>query len=170
MDIKFIEGPNSSEVQSSEFNQLYTLSFSYKFMYDFDTVYFAHYQPYTYTDLQNYLCKLALNNEVKDRLRIDHLCNSLGGNPVNYVTITDRIQSQYVNQIKEIFKWQKFEYQDQQNVDKVKLKKVKKFEEEDNSKNLLVDSVIRLDLEFPQKNGRLSRIPELIDDDVESDT
>jgi len=37
---------------------LSTFTFEYKFKYDFDVVYFAHFQPYTYNDFANYMCKL----------------------------------------------------------------------------------------------------------------
>jgi hypothetical protein len=41
----------------------YTLTFSYTFKYDDDTVYFAHSFPYTYTNLMEYLNKTMLDKE-----------------------------------------------------------------------------------------------------------
>ena len=43
----------------------YTLSFTYKFIHDQDTVYFAQCYPYTYSDLNNYLNKICLDNSMK---------------------------------------------------------------------------------------------------------
>jgi hypothetical protein len=101
------------------------LTFEYKFEYDSDIVFFAHYIPYTYSDLGNYLCRLECNKEIEDRMRIDYLCNSLGRLPVHGLTITSKIKTNYVNLDKEIFKWQKYEYYDEQSDAKVKPKKAK---------------------------------------------
>lgn len=38
-----------------------TLSFTYTYRYDEDTVYFAHSVPYTYTSLTHYLNKISLH-------------------------------------------------------------------------------------------------------------
>jgi hypothetical protein len=62
MDIRFVEGATKSEIQADSLENLYTLSFTYKFLHDYDTVFFAHFKPYTYTDLQNYLCKLKADS------------------------------------------------------------------------------------------------------------
>jgi hypothetical protein len=78
MDIKFTEGAKANEVQANYYQQLYTLSFEYQYSYDYDVVYFAHSMPYTYTDLQNYLCKLHSTKIIGDRCRVEHLCDSLG--------------------------------------------------------------------------------------------
>lgn len=61
-------------------------------------------------------------------MRIDHLCNSVGKNPIYCLTITNKIKTKYVTAGKENFKWQKFEYTNNQNVDFVKPKKSKKEE------------------------------------------
>ena len=78
MDIKFLEGPECVEKQPPECVELYTLRFEYTFTHDYEVVYFAHFMPYSYTDLQNYLCKLHADDNLADRMRVDHLCNSLG--------------------------------------------------------------------------------------------
>jgi hypothetical protein len=51
MDIRFVEGATKSEIQADSLENLYTLSFTYKFLHNYDTVFFAHFKPYTYTDL-----------------------------------------------------------------------------------------------------------------------
>lgn len=52
----------------------YTLTFSIKFPYDNDTVYFAHSYPYTYSDLQRYLNSLELDQSKRLRFRRKQLC------------------------------------------------------------------------------------------------
>lgn len=42
----------------------YTLTFSYKFLHDADTVYFAHSYPYTYSNLIQFLNTLTMNPEI----------------------------------------------------------------------------------------------------------
>ena len=50
---------------------LNTLSFTYTFEYDNDTVFFAHFQPYTLSDLKDYLFVMQKS------LRPDFLKNNL---------------------------------------------------------------------------------------------
>ena len=116
----------SNPVGKDSLKQLHSLSFEYKFEYDYDIVYFAHFVPYTYTDLVNYLCTLRANDALKDRMRVDHICNALGGAPLYGLTITNDIQKGYVVEGKEIFKYQRYEYKKVQ----VKPKKIKYIEPE----------------------------------------
>ncbi|XP_053143449.1 cytosolic carboxypeptidase 2 isoform X2 [Hemicordylus capensis] len=71
----------------------YCLTWTVCFPYSHDTCYFAHFYPYTYSDLQHYLLTL-----VKDPLRSQYcklrsLCNSLAGNRVYILTITNPSKS-----------------------------------------------------------------------------
>ena len=86
------------------------MTFEYRFESDYDTVFFAHFQPYTYTDLINYLCTLYANPKNSNIMRLDHICNSLGTTPMYGLTITNNIKTQYVPVTKEIVKYQRFEY------------------------------------------------------------
>lgn len=52
--------------------------------------------PYTFTDQINYLANLKADENLKDKLRIDHLANSLGGLPLYGLTITGNINEKYV--------------------------------------------------------------------------
>ena len=66
----------------------YTLSFNYTSEYDNDEVYFANCIPYTYTDLMkdlNYYTKYE-NNKYPFFHR-KKLCETLGGNEIEYITI-----------------------------------------------------------------------------------
>lgn len=96
MDIKYLQSQSSNEQQPDSFKELSTLSFEYKFKFDNDIVYFAHGQPYTYTDYANFICKLEADQSLADRMRIDHLCNSVGKSPIYCVTITNKIKTKYV--------------------------------------------------------------------------
>ena len=66
----------------------YSMSFSYKFEHDFDTVLFAYSQPYTYSDLVEDLTEI-------DKMKLDYVsrntvCRTLAGNKCEYLTITSR--------------------------------------------------------------------------------
>ena len=111
----------SVPVGHDQFKKLHTLQFDYKFESEYDIVFFAHFQPYTYTDMVNFLSQLEYKNELKDRFRLDYICDSLSKVPVYGLTITNDIQNEYVSQYKEIFKWKKFEYGNQ----RIKPKKIK---------------------------------------------
>ena len=68
----------------------YTLSFSYKFDFSDDLVYFAYSLPYSYTEVQ-----ALLDSYEKDPVRSQFihrktLCRSLGGNNCDYLTITNK--------------------------------------------------------------------------------
>nr|XP_039266870.1 uncharacterized protein LOC120342204 isoform X2 [Styela clava] len=66
----------------------YSLTWTIQFPHKGDTCYFAHCYPYTYTDLQEYLLKLA-NDPVRSRFCKQRvLCRTLAGNLVYILTIT----------------------------------------------------------------------------------
>ena len=67
----------------------YTLTFCVNFNYDYDTVYFAHCYPYTYTDLTSYLRKLTSDPKKKSKIRSSVLCQTVAGNDCEMVTITN---------------------------------------------------------------------------------
>ncbi|OMJ67007.1 hypothetical protein SteCoe_35954 [Stentor coeruleus] len=71
-------------------NGTYTLKFTYKFKYSEDIVYFAYSQPYSYSELQEYL--KTISSQHKEILRIDQLCLSNDGKDCSLLTITDSIQ------------------------------------------------------------------------------
>ena len=66
----------------------FTLTFSVTFHYDFDTVYFTHCYPYTYTDLCGYIKKLTNDPRKKNRIRSSVLCQTIAGNDCELLTIT----------------------------------------------------------------------------------
>jgi len=67
----------------------YTLTFSIKFKYDFDTAYFAHCYPYTYSDLCAYVKCLEDDPVKKTRVRRKLLCQTIAGNNCDLFTITN---------------------------------------------------------------------------------
>jgi len=67
----------------------YTLTFSVKFKYDYDTAYLAHCYPYTYTDLCSYLKSVEEDSFRKSRMRRKALCQTIAGNNCDMLTITN---------------------------------------------------------------------------------
>jgi len=61
-------------------------------------VFFTHFAPYSYSDVFRYLCKLENDESLKDILRIDYICNSLGKVPMYGLTITNDIQNDWITQ------------------------------------------------------------------------
>ncbi|CAG9334618.1 unnamed protein product [Blepharisma stoltei] len=66
----------------------YTLTFSYKFEYPNDQVFFAYCYPYTYTQLLAYLGSFKTHEKI---LRIESLCKTLGDNSCPILTITRNV-------------------------------------------------------------------------------
>lgn len=67
----------------------YTLTWSIKFQYDFDCVFFAHCYPYTYTRLMSFLKTLECDAERKHVIKRATLVHTLANNPCEFLTITD---------------------------------------------------------------------------------
>lgn len=73
----------------SSSHKSYTLSFTYSFKYEQDTVYFAYAVPYTYSDLQDSI--ELLETCYPDTVRIDTICETLAGNKCQLLTLTDSV-------------------------------------------------------------------------------
>lgn len=82
--------------EKDNFKKMSTLSFCYEFKYDDDTVFFTHFAPYSYSDVFRYLCKLESDHRLRNIMRIDHICNSLGKVPMYGLTITENIREDYI--------------------------------------------------------------------------
>ncbi|EZA59843.1 Cytosolic carboxypeptidase NnaD [Ooceraea biroi] len=78
----------NSDSSSDEERERHTLTFNISFPHDRDIVYLAHCYPYTYTDLQEYLGKIATDPAKTRFTKLRLLCRSLAGNGVYYLTIT----------------------------------------------------------------------------------
>ena len=76
-----------------KYKQMSVLTFSYTIEEAKDTVYFAHFAPYTYSDMEDHLALLQSKESTNSIMRVDSLCRSLGGNSVYLVTITENIES-----------------------------------------------------------------------------
>ncbi|XP_033015482.1 cytosolic carboxypeptidase 2 isoform X1 [Lacerta agilis] len=86
-DIKYYKY-NTEEGQT-----LYCLTWTFRFPHSHDTCYFAHFYPYTYTDLQRYLMTLVNNPLYSQYCKLRPLCRSLAGNTVYLLTITNPSKS-----------------------------------------------------------------------------
>nr|XP_051698198.1 cytosolic carboxypeptidase 2 [Oryctolagus cuniculus] len=71
----------------------YCLTWTVQFPHDQDTCFFAHFYPYTYTDLQCYLLSVANNPTQSQFCKLRTLCRSLAGNTVYLLTITNPSRS-----------------------------------------------------------------------------
>ncbi|XP_008109930.2 cytosolic carboxypeptidase 2 isoform X1 [Anolis carolinensis] len=72
---------------------LYCLTWTMSFRHSHDTCYFAHFYPYTYSDLQRYLLTLVNNPVCSQYCKLRPLCSSLAGNMVYLLTITNPSKS-----------------------------------------------------------------------------
>ncbi|XP_077176965.1 cytosolic carboxypeptidase 2 isoform X2 [Paroedura picta] len=72
---------------------LYCLTWTLCFPHSHDTCYFAHFYPYTYSDLQHYLLTLVNDPLRSQYCKLRPLCNSLAGNTVYLLTITNPSKS-----------------------------------------------------------------------------
>ena len=83
------------EDEESQSTYLNTLSFSYTFEYDNDTVFFSYFQPYTYDDLKDYLYILEKKRDecpqLKNCLRVQKLCHTIDKNICYVLTISDNV-------------------------------------------------------------------------------
>ena len=66
----------------------YTLTFTYRFQYSHDSVYFAYSHPYTYSDLVEDLNLLESDPVRAQLMTRKELCRTLMGNTCEYVTIS----------------------------------------------------------------------------------
>ena len=77
-------------IKTNSIEKSYSLSFTYSFKYEHDTVYFAYSIPYTFTDLSIYLTQLKETYD--DILKVDNLCYTLAKNECPIITITDSVK------------------------------------------------------------------------------
>lgn len=82
---------------------LYTQTFTYEFLYDDDTVYFAYCYPYTYSDLIDDLTKISTDPVRSSFCTRKTLCMSLAGNKVEMLTITSKNNLENLNKRKGVF-------------------------------------------------------------------
>ncbi|XP_048644777.1 cytosolic carboxypeptidase 2 isoform X4 [Marmota marmota marmota] len=83
-EIKYYKNNTDNGQQS-----FYCLTWTIQFPHDQDTCFFAHFYPYTYTDLQCYLLSVAKNPIQSQFCKLRTLCRSLAGNTVYLLTITN---------------------------------------------------------------------------------
>ena len=68
----------------------YTLTFTYQFPFDQDTVYFAYCYPYSYTELCDDLNKICSDPAKSQFVTRKPLCDTLAGNKCDILTITSK--------------------------------------------------------------------------------
>lgn len=75
-------------ISNSGPSTFYTMSFKTQFKYDDDEVYFAYCYPYTYSDYQEHISKIATFQN-KDKVRKALLVKTLAGNDCDLLIITN---------------------------------------------------------------------------------
>lgn len=80
---------SSNKIFKNPFKTYSTMSFEYTFNFTDDFVYFAYAVPYTYTDLLTLLDSYDKNPSLTNILIRKPLCQTLTGNTVYYLTITN---------------------------------------------------------------------------------
>ncbi|XP_073202786.1 cytosolic carboxypeptidase 2 isoform X2 [Lepidochelys kempii] len=78
---------------SEEGQAMYCLTWTACFPHDHDTCYFAHFYPYTFSDLQRYLLAVVSDPVRSQYCKLRVLCSSLAGNTVYLLTITSPSQN-----------------------------------------------------------------------------
>nr|XP_032631755.1 cytosolic carboxypeptidase 2 isoform X4 [Chelonoidis abingdonii] len=78
---------------SEESQAMYCLTWTVCFPHDHDTCYFAHFYPYTFSDLQRYLLAVASDPIRSQYCKLRVLCSSVAGNTVYLLTITSPSQN-----------------------------------------------------------------------------
>ncbi|XP_028815116.1 cytosolic carboxypeptidase 2 isoform X2 [Denticeps clupeoides] len=73
---------------SQDGKALYSLTWTLEFPHEGDTYYLAHCYPYTYSDLQHYLQRVACQPTTAGYCKLRVLCRSLAGNAVYILTVT----------------------------------------------------------------------------------
>lgn len=82
-NIKYAQSQSQSNLAGKS-----TLSFTYEFQNENDTVYIACLVPYTYSDLMEYFKKLSENPKRAFHFRRTELCQTLAGNSCDIIRIT----------------------------------------------------------------------------------
>ena len=76
------------------------MTFEHTFENSNDVCFFAMCYPYTYTDLRKYLYNLQINDETNINFRRERFCETLAGNEVDLVTVTEVRRSQQTRRTK----------------------------------------------------------------------
>ncbi|GMH94830.1 hypothetical protein TL16_g13013, partial [Triparma laevis f. inornata] len=83
------EGGEKSKGREKGNRKYYTMTFEHTFENSSDVCFFAMCYPYTYTDLRKYLYNLQINDETNRNFRRERFCETLAGNEVDLVTVTE---------------------------------------------------------------------------------
>ena len=82
----------TEETRSDGSGKFFSLAWCHTFEHAKDTFFFAHSQPYTFTNLQKDLWDLEQDKDRAPFFRRKALCYTLAGNRVDLVTVTNPVQ------------------------------------------------------------------------------
>jgi hypothetical protein len=88
---EWVRGGSHVSYMSNSKDYSYTLTFTYNFAYEDDTTYFAYSYPYTYSELVSDMN--AIKSCYSHIARVDTICESLCGNSLFMITITEDLNS-----------------------------------------------------------------------------
>ncbi|KAF6767747.1 hypothetical protein AHF37_11726, partial [Paragonimus kellicotti] len=90
-DDQFCYSKSAKRDRNSKYSNdiYYSLTWTFEFPYSQDVVYFACCYPYTYSQLRDYLTNLERNPKVRRLCQQQVLCETLAGNKVPMLTITE---------------------------------------------------------------------------------
>ncbi|XP_063679961.1 cytosolic carboxypeptidase 1-like isoform X2 [Bolinopsis microptera] len=84
----FVRKATEDTGRASAAQNMHTLTFTICFPHSHDTCYIAYHYPYSYSSLQAHLLEVQHLHGISSVLRRQTLCTSIGGNPVDLLTIT----------------------------------------------------------------------------------
>ena len=88
----YANGIRKNEISNKS---LFTLSFTIDFQYDNDIVFMAYSYPYTYTNLNELLTRIEMNDKISEFCVRRTLCRTIAGNRCEYLTITSKEKTNY---------------------------------------------------------------------------
>jgi hypothetical protein len=90
-DVRYYHNSQNYQTNNNNYQKKQsTLSFVYQFQHDDDCVFFAMCHPYTYTDMQEDIASIRSDPERSKHVVFQSLCNSIGENRIDKLTITSR--------------------------------------------------------------------------------
>ncbi|KAF8570609.1 hypothetical protein P879_01686 [Paragonimus westermani] len=105
---QFLYSKSAKRDRNSKYSNeiYYSLTWTFEFPYSQDVVYFACCYPYTYSQLRDYLNNLERNPKVRRFCQQQVLCETLAGNKVPILTITEPAvdrpnNAKFVNTVRE---------------------------------------------------------------------
>ena len=89
-NIRYFENTIKKDRENPFSNCYYSLTFTYTFTHDMDSVFFAYSVPYSYSDLRRDLLQIESDETRNVHCSRKTLCKTIAGEDCDYLTITSR--------------------------------------------------------------------------------